>query len=278
MRLLPPGTSFHPVGRRDRNLGVTNIVVSGAGDQAHLQVTISNDGADPATTGVRVDVDRSGAASTSVKVPGHDSTEVGFDVPVGERIDVHLDIDDLLSSDNHAYAVGPRARTLKVLRVGAENPYLDALLGDAKLVEQTHVPNLVELGPDASTRTAAMAKFDMAVFDRSAVPDDMTVPWLGIAPPGGAPGVEVSGTVKAPVAAFIRDDNSLLAGLDLRELAIAEAQKIDAPAATTVMGSEDTPLLVPREPRVTPGSSMWVSPLTRRTWGFYPHFRSLGIE
>ncbi|HTO00858.1 MAG TPA: BatA and WFA domain-containing protein, partial [Microthrixaceae bacterium] len=80
VRLLPPGTEFHPVGKRDRNLGITNIVVSGVGDQAHLQVTISNDGADPATTGVRADVDRRGAASTSVKVPGHDSTEIGFDV------------------------------------------------------------------------------------------------------------------------------------------------------------------------------------------------------
>ncbi|HTO01447.1 MAG TPA: VWA domain-containing protein, partial [Microthrixaceae bacterium] len=145
---------------------------------------------------------------------------------------------------NHAYAVGPRARTLKVLRVGAANPFLDALLGDAELVEQTHVANLGELGADANEQNAALAKFDLAVFDRSEVPVEMSIPWLGIATPGGAPGVEILGSVDSPVAAFLRDDNSLLQDLDLRELAIAEAQKIDAPAATTVMGSEDTPLLV----------------------------------
>lgn len=238
VRMLPPGTTFHQVGKRDRNLGVTNIVVSGSGDQAHLQVTISNDGADPATTGVRVDVDHREAASSSVKVPGHDMSEIGFDVPVGEQIDVHLDIDDLLSSDNHAYAVGPVARTLKVLRVGGDNPFLDALLGDPEVVEETHVSSLTELG------AGSLSKFDLAVFDRSEMPDELSIPWLGIATPGGAPGVQISGSVESPVAAFLRDDNNLLQGLDLRELAIAEAQKIDAPAATTVMGSEDTPLLV----------------------------------
>ncbi len=260
VRMLPPGTTFHQVGKRDRNLGVTNIVVSGSGDQAHLQVTITNDGAGPATTGVRVDVDHREAASTSVKVPGHDTSEVGFDVPLGEQIDIHLDIDDLLSSDNHAYAVGPVARTLKVLRVGAENPFLDALLGDPEVVEETHLASLGELGaelgagqsagegggsgPGTAGGAAALSKFDLAVFDRSEVPDDLAIPWLGIATPDGAPGVQVSGPVDSPVAAFIRDDNSLLQGLDLRELAIAEAQQIDAPAATTVMGSEETPLLV----------------------------------
>lgn len=240
VRFLPAGTEFHPVGRRDRNLGVTNVVVSSAGDQTHLQVSISNSGEDPATSIVRVDVDRADAASTSVTVPGGETTEIGFDVPSGDRIEVHLDIDDLLSSDNHVDAVGPAARTLGVLRVGAANPFLDALLDTRASFDVTQVASIEELGTDPG----ALDRFDVAIFDRTPVPAGIRVPWLGIASPGGAPGVAVDGDVDTPVPALVRADSDLLAGLDLGELAFASAQRIDAPAATTQIGAEDTPLVV----------------------------------
>lgn len=237
VRLLPAGTEFHRVGRRATNLGVTNLVASASGERTHLQVTVANAGPTRRTTVVRADVDGRDAAERSITVPGRDSVEVGFEVPNGDRIAVHLDSEDLLSSDNHAYAAGPRARTLRVLRVGPPNLFLDALLATRPLLQVTPVVTL-EQSPEPLTA------FDLAIFDRVAVPADVPVPFLALAAPGGAPGVTVSGTVEAPAAALIRNDTPLLEGLDLSEMAIASAQRLDAPAATTLVGSEATPLVV----------------------------------
>ncbi|MCB1257467.1 MAG: VWA domain-containing protein [Microthrixaceae bacterium] len=237
IQLLPAGTEFHKVGRRDANLGITNVVASASGERTHVQVTITNSGTSRRTAVTRVDVDGRDAASQSVTVGSRDSVEVGFDVPNGDKIAIHLDSNDLLALDNHAYAAGPSARELKVLRAGPDNLFLDALLATRPLVKVTPVATLAE-------STEPLGAFDLAIFDRVDVPSDISIPFLAIASPSGAPGVTVTGTVEAPVAALIRNDTALLDGLDLRELAIASAQRIDAPAATTLIGSEDTPLVV----------------------------------
>lgn len=237
--LLPEGTDARIVGRSDRNLGITNVVVADRGDVLHVQATVDNAGRDRATTVVRVDVDGVTAATTSVRVDGRASQEVGLDVPAGARLDVHLDSDDVLDLDDHVYAVGPDERTLQVVRLGGDNPFLDALLESAASVEVTRFDSF-----DQATGTAALDAADLLVIDGVAVPEAPTVPWLAIAPPGGAPGVTVDGRTEAPVAALVRQDNDLLAGLSFEELAIAEAQVIRAPAATTLLGAEATPLLV----------------------------------
>ncbi len=243
VRLLPPGTKYHRVGKRSQNLGITNVVSGGAGDQMHLQVTVTNAGGDARSSDVRVDVDDRTVTSRTVRVDGNDNVEVGFDLPAGTRIAVHLD-EDLLSSDNHAYAVGPAERKLKVARIGGSNPFLDALLDDRPTLQITKAASLAELSPGEADAVAALSRFDLVLFDQVAVPEDMPVAWFGIAPPQGAPGVAVTGQSEAPVPALVRSDNALLEGLDLSELAIAQSQRIDAPGATTLIGAEDTPLLV----------------------------------
>ncbi|MFN2638393.1 MAG: hypothetical protein ABR585_15420, partial [Gemmatimonadaceae bacterium] len=44
---------------------------------------------------------------------------------------------------------------------------------------------------------------DLAVYDQVAVPADPGAPWLAIAPPGGAPGITVSGAVDQPAVALL---------------------------------------------------------------------------
>lgn len=234
--LLPPGTEARMVGRRATNLGVTNVVTTDAGELVHVQATVANAGRDAMTTVVRVDVDGITGASTSVQVPGRGRVEVGLDVPQGDELVVHLDSEDLLPLDDRAHAVGPAARRLHVLRVGGDDPFLDALLSGRDELEVTHVAAL-----GAAEQTVG---YDLVILDRVPVPEAPVVPWVAIAPPGGAPGVSVDGTEDRPVPVLVRHDHHLLEGLDLSTLAIAEAQRIDAPAATTLVGAEGTPLLV----------------------------------
>lgn len=238
-RLLPAGTQVRTVGERADNLGITNVVVSDTGGSMHVQVGVRNADTERATTTVRVDVDGTTAATAPATIDGRGTTEVGLDVPRGERVDVHLDGDDLLDLDDHVHAVGPDARTLSVLQVGPANPFLDAFLGAVETVQLTHVGSLGELAEDQRNGSG----FDLVVLDGVAVDEPLVVPWWSIAATG-VPGVEPLGEVEAPVAALVRADTELLAGLDLTELAIADAQRFAAPSATTLVGAEDTPLLV----------------------------------
>ena len=237
--LLPAGTEVRTVGEDATNLGVTNVVVSDAGASMHVQVTVDNADTEQSATVVRVDVDGRTAATAPVTVEGRSSLEVGLDVPAGERIDVHLDSDDLLDLDDHVYAVGPEARTLAVLQVGPPNPFLDALLGSIASLEVTRV----DTSADLAEENRGGAGFDIAIFDGVRVDDPPVVPWWSIASVG-MPGVELDGEVESPVPVLVRSDTDLLAGLDLSELAISEAQRLSAPSATTMVGAEDTALLV----------------------------------
>ncbi len=237
--LLPAGTEVRTVGDRATNLGVTNVVVSDAGASMHVQVSVRNADAERATTTIRVDVDGRTAASAPGAIDGRSTTEVGVDVPRGERIDVHLDSDDLLDLDDHVYAVGPDARSLSVLQVGRPNAFLDALMGAMASVEVTRVEAMSDLSADQRGGSG----FDLVVLDGVVVDEPPVVPWWSIAAVG-VPGIEVVGEVDAPVPALVRSDADLLDGLDLSELAIAASQRLSAPSATTLIGAEDTPLLV----------------------------------
>lgn len=233
--LLPPGTDAALVGRRATNLGITNVVVSAGAEGPHVQALVANSGDAAMTTEVRADVDGVEVDSVALRVPAHGSAEVGLDVVDGEEIAVRLASEDLLFSDDTAWALGPTARSNRVLWLGGDNPYLDALLGGRSDVEVTHLAAVPESGYEG---------YDLVVLDGVEIGSPPPIPWLAVAPPGGAPGVEVAGAVERPVPALVRHDDVLLSGLDLSELVVATAQRIDAPAATTVVGAEQTPLLV----------------------------------
>ena len=237
--LLPAGTEVRTVGERADNLGVTNVVVSDTGASMHVQVSVQNSDDEDASTTVRVDVDGSTEATAPAAIDGRATTEVGLDVPRGERVDVHLDGDDLLDLDDHVYAVGPDARTLSVLQVGPPNPFLDALTSAVASVEVRRVEDMSELAEEQRGGRG----FDLVVLDGVTLDEPPVVPWWSIAA-GGVPGIEIVGEVEAPVAALVRGDTELLDGLDMSELAIAGSQRLSAPSATTLIGAEETPLLV----------------------------------
>lgn len=270
LRQFPAGTRFLGVGDRDRNVGVGAVSVQTRGSGARVLATVQNFGRDRVAAAVRVDVDGRRRADRAVQLDGGASREVAFDVPSGEIVDVDVDVDDHLSLDNRAHAVGPDARDVTVAVVAAEpNPFLAALLATQENVVVS------EVAADAPERAEAVAAADVAIFDRVDPPSNLSTPAWVIAAPGGAPGVSVVGTVDGPVPALIRSDAELLAELDLRTMGVGRSQRIDSPGLTTLVGSETTPLVVSGRPGGVPLLYMAMQ-LAETNFGLMPEFAVFG--
>lgn len=232
-RALLPGTRYLRVGERASNRGISRLVVEPAAEGLRALVTVKHHGGPPATQTLRLDVDGRTAASLRVSLDRGATVERQVELPVGDRVEAFLEGDDLLAADDHAFAVAGRRPALRVLVAGPENPFLDLLL-DA-------LPGLtVERSP--TSRPAG--GFDLAIYDRVAVPADPGAPALAIAAPGGAPGVTVDGDLATPVVTLLASEDPLLRDLDLSELAISTAQKLSAPGDEVLIGTEGGPLLV----------------------------------
>ena len=196
-------------------------------------MTVSNTGGPEATQTLRLDVDGATAVTREVTVGSGESVDVEVDLPAGQRVQAFLEGEDLLDADDRAYAVAPSRRHLDVLVAGPEDPLLDALLAAIPGVEVTRSATPVP-APDA----------DLAIYDRVDVPADPQAPFLAIAPPSGAPGVAVTGSVEQPAPTLVRTDDPLLADVDLSGVAIRSAQRLEAPTAESLVAAEGTPLLV----------------------------------
>ena len=231
--LLPPGTDYQRLGSRSTNRAITRLTVEPRGSGLHARVTLRNAGGPAATQDLRLDVDGRTAHRERVELAAGATVEREVDLPGGDRIEAFLEGEDLLATDNHAYAVAGVRRTLKVLLAGPEDLYLERLLAALPALE-------VERSP--ASRPAP--GFDLAIYDGVPVPADPGAPFLAIAPPGGAPGVTVAGEVERPAVTLVHADDALLAGIDLSDVAVAKAQRLVAPADEVLVGAEGTPLLI----------------------------------
>jgi Mg-chelatase subunit ChlD len=230
--LLPPGTVYQPVGEQSTNRAITRLTVEPASAGLRAFVTVANTGGPEATQTLRLDVDGRTAATQEVTVAGGASVDVQADLPPGERVQAFLEGEDLLDVDDRAYAVAPSRRDLDVLVAGPEDPLLDALLAA--------IPGVTVTRPEPGIPTPDA---DLAIYNQVDVPADPQVPFWAIAPPGGAPGVTVAGTVETPAATLVRTDDPLLSGIDVSGVAIRTAQRLEAPTSEALVAAEGTPLL-----------------------------------
>jgi hypothetical protein len=237
-RLIPPGSDHDIIGDRATNRAITRLAVELRGGGLHVRATIANTGGGAARDELRIDVDGHTEARTEVALDEGETRDVEFDVPSGDRVEAFLDGDDLLDADDHAFATAARRRALTVLLCtpAAEgNPFLEGVFASGEGVT-------VEACDGSRSGTGA----DLVVYDRVAVPEDPGAPFLAVAPPGGIAiaGVEADGTVDGPVITSVDPDDPLVQGVDLSEVAIATAQRLDVGTARVVVAADDVPLLV----------------------------------
>ncbi|HVL82028.1 MAG TPA: VWA domain-containing protein [Actinomycetota bacterium] len=232
-RLIPPGTRYEPVGASGENQAVIGLAVEQTGSALRARVAVRNGGDTESVRQLRVDVDGRTRARVELTIPPRDTVERAFDLPAGDLVSAGLDGVDLLAVDDRAYAVASGRPSIRVLLAGENGPFW-----------RTALEAIPGVAVERAEGTAPAPGFDLAVYDGVAVPPDPGAPFVAVAPPGGLPQVDVTGTVEGPVPTLVRSDHPLLEGLDLSDVAIAEAQRLTVAADEVLVGAEQTPLLV----------------------------------
>ena len=241
-KLLPPNTRYERIGDESTNRGIVRVDVEPRGSGLHARVTVRNFGDSAVTQTVRIDVDGATASEQAVNIGARSSTVVEADLPPGQRVEAYLDASlaatDLLPADDVGVAVGASRPDLKVLIAG------DARFWQELFTSMTGVETSVvdvaagAVGPDGDG-------YDIVIYAGVAVPPEPKAAFLAVASPGGVAGATTTGIVETPVVTLLRSDDPLLAGVDLTQVAIAQALRVEAGAGVEVLvAGESAPLLL----------------------------------
>ncbi|MGH9135513.1 MAG: VWA domain-containing protein [Acidimicrobiales bacterium] len=244
-RMLPPGTRIERIGDESTNRAIARLMVDTRRSGLHARVTVRNTGGPSATQTVRVDVDGATVDSQEITLDPGEQTDVEFDIPDGDLVEAFLEGGDLLSADDHAVAVAKQLSDVRILLAG------DPLFWEQLLAA---IPGVTVETTDES---APADSYDLAIYSGVAVPADPGAPFIAVAPPGGlrvddpdsdGPAVSdeivAAGEVARPAVTLVRTDDALLTGIDLSDVAIASAQRVDAGSADVLVAGEDAPLLL----------------------------------
>ncbi|MGQ0743665.1 MAG: VWA domain-containing protein [Acidimicrobiales bacterium] len=175
--LIPAGTRFEAVGASDVNRGIARLTAEPRGSSTHVRATVTSTGGPASAQSLRFDLDGRTVAHRSVTLAPGATQVVELDLPAGERVTAFLEGEDLLAADNRAVAVVGKRRDLRILHAGGPNIFLDRLLAV-----------LPGVSVERSAETRPAPGFDVAIYDRVAVPADPGAPVWAIAPPGGLAG------------------------------------------------------------------------------------------
>lgn len=231
--LIPAGTRYEVVGELSENRAISRLTVEPTDQGNKAFVVVRNTGDTRVTQDLRIDVDGVTVETVEVTIEPGESYDHEASLPVGDEVSAFLDGDDLLAIDNRAYALAPRREPIRVLRVGPDNFFLDALFDSREDVEVVKA-SVSEPGEG----------FDLVIYDRVPIPEDPGAPLIAIAPPSGLPGVTVTGEVELPVPTFVGGEDSLLVDLDFSTVSFAKAQQINAGDAEVLIADEETPMLL----------------------------------
>jgi len=235
-----------PVGESTGNLAVTAISTRPDpmdNRRQQLFTRVANFSDFPARTVVSIAVDGQTLEDRPVDLaPNAESPQVFEQLPAGARY-ASVSVSDLsgangLTLDDTAYAVLVQRKPAQVLLVSNGNQFLEKVL--------TLLPN-VDLYRIAAQRYLAVEadRFDIIVFDNYLPPLLPRGNLLVVNPPDRGP-YRTTGSISRPrVASWDRED-PILGFVDIRDLNITRASKIDVPrwAKPLISTSDGTPLML----------------------------------
>ncbi len=246
LRTAPVGTRYERVGTSETNRGITQLSVEPAESGLIARVTVAHFGGPEATQTLRLDVDGRTVERLDITLASGDVINEAIPLPFGEKIEAFLESEDAFDLDDRAVATVARRAEISVLVAGPPNAFLDAALAASPSITVERV---------AAIPAEVDGRFDVVIADRVAVPDALERPLLAIAPPGGVGAVDpdtsvirVSGVVERPALTLIRADRPLVRDVDLSDVLVATAQRLQVPLeADVILGAEGAPLLVTLE-------------------------------
>jgi hypothetical protein len=206
-----------------------------------LFTRVENFSAAPTQASITVTVDGSALEDRPIDLDANGSSEQVFDdLPAGARwasVSVSSkNADNALSLDDTAYAVLVQRKPAEVLLVSTGNQFLEKVLSLLPNVDLYRIPARRYLGVEAD-------RFDVVVFDDYLPPLLPRGNLLVLNPPTRGP-FRTTGEIRRPrVATWDRED-PLLSFVDMRDLTVNRATKLDLPrwAKPLVSTSEGIPL------------------------------------
>lgn len=243
---IPAGTDVTVVGDRRTNRAISTLAIETSAGEQNARITVVNHGPEDVTQPVRVEVDDVLVARKELKLSGDSSRDIVIPIPPGERVRAVLESQDLLEADDVARAVGSTQPALKVLVAGLDDPFLTAVFQAMPALEVTYAEN-----------SKPADGYDLAIYNQVAVPARPGAPFLAIAPEGSTDIARAAGSIEAPVVTLVDGQDPVVAGLDLSDIVISQAQALEPAAdARVVVGGIDAPLIVRGEQGDQPGLVM----------------------
>lgn len=229
------------------NLGITTVSTRADPSDTRAQqvfARVENFSAETALSRLLVTVDGEVLVEREIEVPANGSLDEVFDgLPPGARsAEVRLEgatgVTTAFPLDNSAYALLQQRRAAQVLLVSTGNQFLEKVLTLLPAVELYRIDIRRYLGIEAD-------RFDIVVFDDYLPPLLPRGNLLVVNPPERGP-IRTNGEVRRPRIGGWERDNPLLAFVDLRDLAVNRARKLEMPqwARALVVTAEGVPLLV----------------------------------
>ncbi len=213
---------------RGDNLSVETLSVETVGGVQRLFLSVANHTPIERTATVEVVVD--GAVFDRLQVPVEAASSTArrlpLDAPPGAVISARLvGPADALPLDDQAWTVVPEGADRKVEVVGEGSPFLAGLV-DA-------VPGFARADGDG----------DVLVVDRGPLPDLDRPAWV-IRTETPPPGITVRAIARNLAVTYQRPGEPILDAVDLSDVAVGEAQVVDAPDWLPLVRSGDVPLIL----------------------------------
>ena len=229
----------------ENNVGIVGFEVRRRPDRpayAEIMVRVKNFTADKVRFPLTLSLDGNALGRQWIELDAGTGRVVIFPVeqPLAGTLAARLEIDDDFATDNQAYLVVNDAPAIRLLYVGAGNPFLKNLLRFFPNVEVTSVSRW-------QPNDAAQPPYDVILFDRVAVPPltagnyilvDTLPPNLG----------QLGGKIRNPQIRGPLAKHPVTEGLSLAEVHVQEASRWSAPGEARVLArSAEAPLLASLE-------------------------------
>ncbi|MBT8212770.1 MAG: VWA domain-containing protein, partial [Acidimicrobiia bacterium] len=211
------------------NVAITGFGAGSGEGQTRMFLEVTSYSNKPEAVTAELEVDGLSVGSVDVDLdPGERSQKaIAVDAGPGQVVTVALlGNSDSLPLDDSSAAVLSGSAQITVAVLGEGSRFLDALLGSIAGAQDA-----AGLPPDV----VVVDRDDASIVDRPA--------WI-IAPETPPPGVEIIGILEFPVVTYQRSGEPILDGVDLADLAIAEAQIVNAPGWLSLLRAGDIPLVL----------------------------------
>ena len=232
---------FVRVGIPADNQGISAFAIRRHLDSLQAFVQVQNFSAQSVTVPLVILADGQPLERRDINLAPFPDSGSSLDLVFGEfpagvsRVDAVLDHQDALAADDRTAAILMPPPVLRALLVSDTPFFLNTVFAPLPFLALDHV-RPVEFRP--------AEVYDLYIFDGWLPSELPPGNWLIFNPPAGSPFLPVSGEIVAPPLDYLAQDHLLMQFVEIRDLRVARAQRMELPPwADELIGSTRGPLL-----------------------------------